>query len=172
MKISFEHFLSLVFLLCSLNVWAGGHHTPASMPKEFNTLKKLVGTWEGKNKMGDKEESMTVVYKLTSGGTAITETMMPGTDHEMITVYYKEGSSLGMTHYCALGNQPHMALEKATDNSLFFDMKKPVGISSLNESHMHSLKITMNDVNSITQEWTNFEDGKKAQSVVFNLKRK
>ena len=65
------------------------------MPKEFDTLKKLVGKWEGTSVMAGKEEKVSVVYELTSGGTAIAERLMPGTAHEMVSMYYSEGKNAG-----------------------------------------------------------------------------
>lgn len=161
--------LSLVFSQAGL---AGHDHEPPKMPKEFDTLKKLVGTWEGTTKMGDQDTQATVIYKLTSGGTAITEQMMPGTPQEMITVYHKEGKSLGMTHYCALGNQPHMQLKKADERSVAFEMQKPIGVTSMKESHMHAVTLTLEDENTLKQEWVNFEGGKKKELAVFTFKRK
>ena len=164
--------LSVLFCLSAAPAFAHPEHQAATMPKDFDTLKGLVGTWEGKGKMhGDKEENITTTYELTSGGTAIIEKLMPGTDHEMVTVYHKEGKSLAMTHYCAEGNQPHMVLKKATPTSLSFAMTKPQGVTSMKESHMHALTLTMPDADTLTEEWTHLADGKSGV-VAFNFKRK
>jgi hypothetical protein len=144
-----------------------------TMPKEFAEMKKLVGTWEGTADMGTgKPEPVKVIYELTSGGTAITEKLMPGTPHEMTTIYYSDGKSLAMTHYCATGNHPEMKLKKANTKGLEFEMTAPTGVASMNEMHMHALKLTLSDANTLKQEWTNFTDGKKAEVAVFNFKRK
>jgi len=167
-------FLTILALTFAPSAFAGMTHPAPTMPKSFDALKNLVGTWEGSSKMGDKVENVTVTYELTSGGTVIMERLMPGTPHEMVSVYHKEGKSLGMTHYCALGNQPHMKLKNsdATTMSFEMDMKTPVGITSPNEPHMHALKLTMADANSLNQEWTHYMNGKAGQSVVFAYKRK
>lgn len=164
---------SLVFLAATAALAHPGHDAP-TMPKEFDTLKKLVGSWEGTTKMDGKEEKATVNYTLTSGDTAIMEHLTPGDNpkHEMVSMYYKNGKTLGMTHYCAMGNQPHMVLKKATDNSLAFEMTKPEGVTSMNEPHMHALTITMLDPNTIKQEWVSYEDGKAKGTAVFTFKRK
>lgn len=149
------------------------HEYPAPvMPKEFDTLKKLVGTWEGTSKMGDKEMPVTVIYDLTSGGTAITEKTMVGTPHEMISVYHKEGKGLAMTHYCSIGNQPHMKLKKADDKSMSFEMTANTGLDNAKEPHMHALTLTLEDDNTLKQEWTHFEGGKAKGTATFTLKRK
>jgi hypothetical protein len=149
------------------------NHTPPVMPKEFDTLKGLVGTWVGTTDMGDgKQQAVTVVYELTSGGTALTEKLGPGTPMEMISVYHKEGKSLGMTHYCAVGNQPHMKLKKADAKSMAFEMVGNAGISSPKESHMHAVTLSIIDANTLKHEWVNYEDGKKKMTGVFTFKRK
>ena len=161
-------------ILCSLNALANpGQHPAPVMPKDFETLKKLVGTWEGKAKMhSDKEEDVTVVYELTSGGTAITEKLMPGTLNEMVSIYYKDGKSLAMTHYCAKGNHPEMKLKKSSDTAISFEMVGVKGISSAKEAHMHAITLSMPDANTLKQDWVNFQDGKKNMTAIFSFKRK
>jgi hypothetical protein len=162
----------LTVLLSPLAFAGPGTHEAVKIPKDFEAMKKLIGTWEGKSKMGEKEENIALTYELTSGGTAISEKLMAGTPHEMLTVYHKEKDSVGMTHFCAMGNQPHMNLKKATDKTFDFEVTKPVGISSLKESHMHSLLITMEDPNTLKQDWTNWTNGKPDQTMTLNFKRK
>ena len=48
------------------------------------------------------------VIKVTAGGSAVHETLFPGSAHEMVSVYHLDGADLVMTHFCALGNQPRM----------------------------------------------------------------
>lgn len=164
--------------LLSLRVWAGEKHDMSKMPEkkmpaEFDKLKSLVGTWTGKSKMhGDKEEKIKITYGLTAGGTAILERFMPGTPHEMATVYNVEDGKLCMTHYCMLGNAPKMRLKGSTDNSVSFEMKGKEGISSDKEMHMHALTITWKDANHISADWTSYMDGKAQPAHAFNLARK
>ncbi len=164
--------LALVACLFAAPALADKNHDHAApaMPKEFDTLKSLVGTWEGKPAEGHGDDMMTVTYELTSGGTAISEKMVAG-KMEMLTVYHMAGKKLGLTHFCAVGNSPRMMLKKATDNSLAFEMKGADGVGSMKENHMHALTLTMKDADNLTQEWTNMEKGKKTP-VVFTLTRK
>ena len=122
---------AVVLALALISTLVVAHEHPApTMPKEFDTLKGMVGTWEAVATKDGKEEKITVVYELTSNGTALTEKINAGKPDEMISVYHKEGKTLGMTHYCALGNQPHMKLKKASDNSMAFEMVGTTGIQS------------------------------------------
>jgi hypothetical protein len=167
----------LITAVTSVGVFAG---TPenSKQAQEFAKLTQLAGTWEGKMNEGkdkegkDKSEPTTVTYEVTSGGSVVLETISPGTPHEMVTIYHKEGDTLAMTHYCALGNRPHMDLKKADAKSLFFDMDGTNGITSANEPHMHSLKLTMKDNDHLKQEWDFYNEGKKTETSVFNLTRK
>lgn len=169
--------LSMMLLPMAQTAFAGENnekheHPPVVMPKQFETLKQLLGTWEGKSDMGQGEQTMRVVYELTSGGTAIIETLMPGTPHEMVSVYHKDGDSVAMTHYCALGNQPHMKLKQADDQHLTFEMDQPRGIASTDEAHMHGLTLTLKDKSTLQQDWVHYEKGKATQTVTFVLNRK
>lgn len=143
----------------------------AVMPKEFDSLKQLVGTWEGTTTMDGKETKVTVVYELTSAGTAVVEKLFKGTPEEMVSVYHKEGKSLGMTHYCGIGNQPHMRLKKSDSKMMAFEMVKTDGISSPKEDHMHAVTLTFNDADSMTETWSHYHDGASAGLVTFALKR-
>lgn len=165
--------LFMLLILCSSGIaCATPGHTGPAMPKDFEELKSLVGTWEGTSKMGgDKDIPVKVVYELTSGGTAITEKLMPGTPHEMLSIFHKEGSSVGMTHYCAMGNQPHLELSKSDGKTMVFVMNKPQGISSEKEMHMHQLTLTKLDKDTIRQEWVAYKDGKAEAPHVFTFKR-
>ena len=76
-----------------------------------------------------------------------------------------------MTHYCSLGNQPHMKLISSDGKVMAFEMDEPVGLQSENEAHMHAVTLTLKDDNSLQQRWTHYVDGKQAGSVTFELQR-
>jgi len=165
--------LPFLLTLSQLAFASPDHEHKPVMPKEFDYMKHLVGSWEGETDAGNgKKEPVTVVYELTSGGTALAEKLFPGTSHEMISIYHKEGKSLGMTHYCAIGNQPHMKLKKADAKMMTFEMEGVAGISSAKEPHMHAITLTFTDSDTLKQEWSNYEGGKKNATAVFNYKRK
>jgi hypothetical protein len=144
----------------------------AALPKEFDALKKLVGTWQGKSKMGDKEFPVTITYELTAGGSTILERLFPGTPHEMLSVYTAEGDKLVMTHYCALGNHPRMALKSATAKSVSFEMAGTEGIRSANDMHMHAMTVAWVDGDHIKETWVSWDKGAKKEEKVFELGRK
>jgi hypothetical protein len=85
----------------------------------LDRLKSLEGTWAGPavwDQGGKKGEvDFKLLYKTTSGGNAVMETMFPGTPGEMVTMYYLEGEALVLVHYCSAGNQPRMKFELSKD---------------------------------------------------------
>src|SRR5690349_23952665 len=90
---------------------------PASQPQpkpasaEFERMKSLVGTWQGKTDIGQGPVDLTVSYRLLAGGSVLEERVFAGTPHEMITMYYDRDGQLALTHYCMFGNRPGMLLK-------------------------------------------------------------
>ena len=157
-----------------MSVLSGEHSmpNPAAHSKDFETMKTFIGTWEGKGDMVKGSETIKVTYERTSAGNAILERLFPGTPHEMLTIYYDFNGKLNMTHYCSLGNRPHMELVNSTPGSLEFVLsEKDPGISSLKEMHMHSLRIVIDGKDSITHNWTLFDNGEKKSVEVIKLVR-
>ena len=133
----------------------------------------LAGEWVGKGTHGDAEHESRIVYKVTSGGSAVVETIDPDGDHEMITVIHKDGDSLLLTHYCMLGNQPQMrAKPKAADKKVAFEFVKATNLKSDKDMYMRSVTYTFVDKDTLEAEWTHYDDGKEAGKAIFKLKRK
>jgi hypothetical protein len=147
------------------------HHKAPKVSKAFESMKALVGSWEGTSMMGGKEMPVTVDYTLTSGGTTLIETLGKGTPHEMITVYSNRGDKVNATHYCMVGNQPEFKLKKSADNQFVFEMDGTKGLSDKSEMHMHGVTLTVAG-NKLKQDWTNYKDGKKAENAVFEFTKK
>ena len=174
MKRSIYALMVSVFLLLigSAIVLAGEHSLgPYSGSKGFERMKELVGVWEGTSNMGKGGEKVRVEYRLSSGGSSIVETFLPGTPHEMVSVYYDNKGQLTMTHYCALRNQPKMKLQKADGQNLNFVFVGGTNIDPKKDAYMHSLTISFVDKNRIIEKWTLFKEGKKQEESVFDLTR-
>ncbi len=136
----------------------------------FEKLKELVGTWE--TDKGDMQT--TIVYRLTAGGSALLETISPGTDHEMITLYTVDGEDLILTHYCVMGNQPRMKAEKS-DKADVIKFACTAGGGNMkceSDGHMHSAVFAFKDKDSFTSEWTMRKGGKDGGTYKFELRRK
>ncbi len=150
----------------------GDHHMgPVTGSKELEKLKTLAGTWQGTTVMEGKEMPVTVTYKTSSNGSIVVETLFPGTPHEMVSVYYDQNGKLGMTHYCALSNQPHMTLDKSSDSEIDLVFANGTNLDPAKGLYMHDVSFDFKDNNSMVQEWTSFENGKEKEVATFTLTR-
>ena len=162
----------LVVALFTTAAFASPDHHPApTVSPTFQSMKALVGTWEGMNQVEGGMQPTKVTYELTSGGTALIEKLMPGTPEEMITMYASNGGQVSMIHYCVLGNQPQMKLKKATGSTFQFELDGTKGIADKNAEHMHALTITL-DGKNLKHEWINYRDGKQSEVASFAFKKK
>jgi hypothetical protein len=172
--------VSCLVLLAAFVVAAKAADDKKEKPKEsaadarFECFKQLAGEWVGKNPMPDaKDKELHVTYKVTSGGSAVVETIMPGTDHEMVTVITKDGDDLSLTHYCMLGNQPHMkAPGKGDTDKVAFKFVSCGNLKSDKEMHMHEVTFVFVDKDTLKAEWAHWMDGKEGGKATFEMKRK
>lgn len=158
-------------VMCVTVAIAANTNTATVKGPDFEALKKMAGEWQLDDPKG--QMNGTVRYQVTSAGTAVVETMAPGTPHEMVTVYTREGHNVAATHYCGMGNQPHlMSKPAAAANQLYLDFVSGGNMKSVKEPHMHSLTLTFVDDNHVKQEWQSYANGKPGDTTVFNLTRK
>lgn len=138
---------------------------------EFERMKTLVGTWEGKADLGQGPIDMSVQYRLLAGGSVLEERVFAGTPNEMVTMYYDQANKLAMTHYCVMGNRPGMRLKSSDSKTIRFDFDKTCGIDAAKESHMHALTIQFDDADTITTSCQSIMDGKAMEAHPTTLKR-
>ena len=156
-------FVVLLGLIGPLAAGSGEQQTGSvTHSRDFEKMKELAGVWEGTTDMGNGVVSIKATYELTSAGNAIVERLFVGLPHEMVTVNNDYNGKLAMTHYCSLGNQPHMELMNPDKtNMLFVLSKKNPNLSSVKETHMHSLNISFDTNDTMTHTWSLYEKGKK-----------
>ena len=136
---------------------------------QFDKFKALAGDWA----VSGGDGSVAVNYRLTAAGTAVVETLMVGTQHEMVTVYTVDKGDLALTHYCAQGNQPHMKAGHGGEaNVVAFKFDGGGNIKSSKEGHMHEATFTFTDADHITSTWQYYKDGKPGEKAEFKLVRK
>ena len=152
--------------------WAGQGRLTRTPSAEFQRVAQLAGTWSGTGLMDGQESAMTIDYRVTSGGSAVVETLFPGTDHEMVSIYHDEGGRLATTHYCALGNQPHLVLTESAPDHLTFTLAPDSGRDAAHEPHMHALTLAWPGPNQLTQTWISYQAGQPQPPDVFTLTRK
>jgi hypothetical protein len=100
--------MTLMLILATVATAGEKHHKAAKVDSPaFEQFKQLAGEWVGaSDKPG--HEGGGAVFKVTSAGSAVEETMMPGTPYEMVNMIHPDGEDIVLTHYCAEGNQPEM----------------------------------------------------------------
>jgi hypothetical protein len=145
---------------------------PVSAQATFDRLKTLAGEWRGTIGERGTGQPAAVSYRLIANGSALVETILAGTPQEMITVYHPDRDKLVVTHYCAAGNQPKLALtKKSTPEVLDFDFVSGSNMKSKNDEHMHALRIRFEGANAIVTEWDGFKGGRKTSTMKFFLTR-
>jgi len=132
----------------------------------LDKLKALSGTWAAD--AADGKPAMSITFRPTSNGSAVIETMSPGTPMEMINMYTADGETILMTHYCAMGNQPRMKLEPSAGKTMKFTFVDGGNIKSRNDAHMDSVAITV-DGDKLTEDWSSVMDGKEMEKATFSL---
>jgi hypothetical protein len=156
-----------------LAAWQDKHRSAANTSEGLERFKQLAGDWTGTMKGDGQTFPVHVTYKVTSAGSAVVETMGPGTDHEMVTVIHADGKDLVLTHYCAAGNQPRMRAAVKGDGKTFdFQFVGATNLKSDKDMHMRSVVYTIVDHDTLRADWTNFINGTKGGTAAFELKRK
>src|SRR5579883_298113 len=146
----------------------------------FARLKNLAGTWKGQILSAHKQEHAdthapepTATYRLTGAGSALVETQFPGTGHEMVSVYHLDGEDLCMTHYCAVGNQPRVKLDRVHSRAdhLIFVFDGGTNLNPKKDMHIHGLEVTFHPDGRVTSAWEGYQGGKPAGTTSFVMTR-
>ncbi len=134
----------------------------------FERLKTLAGHWSGTM----EGQAYSLDYRVASGGSVVMATLFPGTDHEMITMFYLDGDELVATHYCSGGNQPHMRFDAAASSSDELRFAFVGGTNMMpNDPHIHEGLVRIGADGKLHEEWAAFAGGQKADTKVFDLTR-
>ena len=143
----------------------------------FASIKKLEGRWKGPSPMKGMPPGNTV-FRVTAGGSAVQETILPGTKMEMLSIYHMDKGNLLMTHYCAIGNQPRMKLNTRTSTAseLVFDFAGGTNLNPRRDMHMHSQRIILPRPSKagpqkLTTSGTSWEGGKEKDGCKITMTR-
>lgn len=135
-------------------------------------IKGMVGDWVAVGEDGLPGEQIVSTSRVTAGGFAVIETVFPGTEHEMVTVYYMDGEDLVLTHYCVAGNQPHMrARRDSPTGSVVFECQGGANINTVEDAHMHSAVIHIQDKDHMHTVWSMFAGTESTYTADFTLVR-
>ncbi|MFT5199217.1 MAG: hypothetical protein ACI87O_001881 [Planctomycetota bacterium] len=130
----------------------------------FGTVAALEGNWSS-------DDGGTSQFEVTSGGSAVREITFAGQPHEMTNMYTLDGNGLNMTHYCAVGNQPHMRATTLKDSSLVFSRTGVTGRQNAEENYMGAMTLTIVDADTIQQTWTSYQGDQAGEQMIFTFMR-
>lgn len=155
-------FLGLGTLVTSL--------TPPEEKIGLEALDGFVGTWVVADEDGKPTDEVLSIVRSTASGSVLMETLFPGADHEMITMYYTKNDQLMLTHYCGCTNHPIMAASKDEEGNLRFDcIGKGENFDVCADTpHMHDAVIRR-DGNKIHSTWRMLENGEVGHVADFHL---
>src|SRR6516164_8827081 len=138
--------------------------------QRFEALKGLAGDWVEVDKDGKPTDKVVSSIRVTSGGNTVQETLFPGSDKEMITMYHLDGADLVLTHYCSLGNQPRMRAEPGKEaNKIAFKFTGATNLKSSDDHHINQATLTIVDKDHFKAEWASCKDGKACHQVTLDL---
>jgi hypothetical protein len=140
----------------------------ANSSDAFEAFKKLPGSWVAETGTGQVQAD----YRLTSGGSAIEETLFSGTDHEMVSIIHRDGDGLVLTHYCSAGNQPRLRAVEAGAHGADFAFADATNLKSLDDEHIHGARFQFEDPDHFTAIWRGWKDGKEQEHLVLHFARK
>ena len=170
--------LSALFLIISPNAFAEtvtiGDVEMGDDAKSaaFEQVKKKLGKWEGTMTQGltGAVFDVSYVFRLTSGGNTITETLVED-GVEMLTTYSDDDGELVIKHYCGLGTEPIFEVDQLSAKILSIKLdNSKTDLHSEHESFVTNMKWTMNSKDSMSFENTVMLDGEPTTNKAY-LKR-
>lgn len=136
----------------------------------FDRLKTLVGEWDV---TAPDAKPFVSSFRLVSNDTALEETFQNEKDRQMVTLYTADGERVALTHYCSIGNQPHMETPAVSSsaNEFAFGFVSATNLASADDMHMHQMTLKIEDADHFTETWTMHMNGKE-QTMTFQFTRK
>ncbi len=150
----------------------GERKAPMDARAAFERLKGLTGSWKVADE-GQGGDPSTVTDHVTAAGSAVVETLFPGTDHERVPVDHMDGDDLRMTHDRAAGNQPRFKLDRtaSSPDDLRFVFDGGTNLDPARDLHVHEGRLDFKDGGRVEGVWAAFKDGKPAGSHSFLLEK-
>jgi len=117
----------------------------------FETFKGFEGKWAIRS--GQKTLPFEMTYESGSKGSIVTEQF-----GKELSVFYRDGQSLLMTHFCNAGNQPRLRLREDTRPGVFeFQMFDITNLQNADADHVEKVVYKIVDDKTIDLEivWKN-----------------
>jgi len=152
---------------------SGTRAAAVSVPA-LELVRELAGTWVELGEDGEPSGEVVSRFAVTAGGSAVLETLFPGTPKEMVSMYHAEEGALVLTHYCVMGNHPRMraTVDATTGDLVFTCTGEGLNFRSCAEvHHMHEGRLHRLGEDRIDSTWTPWEDGRPSEPHTFRLER-
>ena len=139
----------------------------------FQFLQTLAGDWDRSGGHDHGDNSSLNTFRVSGAGSAIVETIFPGQESEMVTVYHRNGDDLLLTHYCALHNAPVMKFQKSDKpGEIKFVFHGGTNFDPKVNMHVHEGTLRIKNSDTVESSFLTFDDGKPGATVSSVLKRK
>jgi hypothetical protein len=146
------------------------HTSKVTGTPQWETIKSLVGEWEGYTTKDGKKMPTHITIRMTGDGSAVMHWIDADTPHEMVTMFYMDKDSLLATHFCSGHNQPRFrAVPSAVANPVGFEFMDGTNIRP-GDAYMSRLVVTLLDRDHHDESW-GFEAAGKIQTATFHLTR-
>ena len=126
----------IALILSAISIAAAA---PAKTDAAFDAFKHLQGKWAIQSE--GKTLSFEMTYDIGSNGSIVTEQF-----GKELSVIYRDGAELLMTHYCNRGSAPRLRLKPAGQpGTLEFDMFDITNLASADAPHVDKVIYRMVD---------------------------
>jgi hypothetical protein len=130
-------FVAPVLAACSTSARAQSSALPPD--QAFQSLKALVGDWQGRTEGG---RMVLVNYRPIALDSALVETWTMSPTRNSMTVYHMDGDALMATHYCPQGNQPRLQYRpELSGQRLEFRFRDATNLQNSAAAHQHAFWI-------------------------------
>ena len=148
----------LLFLMLAASAAIGSSETA------FETFKGFAGKWAIRS--GQKTLPIETTYESGSKDSIVTEQF-----GKELSVFYRDGQRLLMTHFCNAGNQPRLQLRGNTQPGVFeFQMFDITNLPSADADHVETVIYRVVDDKTIDLEIV-WQHGKSEESEKYTLTR-
>ena len=133
----------IALILSAISIAAAA---PAKTDAAFDAFKHLQGKWAIQSE--GKTLSFEMTYDIGSNGSIVTEQF-----GKELSVIYRDGAELLMTHYCNRGSAPRLRLKPAGQPGTFeFDMFDITNLASADAPHLDKVIYRMIDEKKLDLE--------------------
>jgi hypothetical protein len=152
------------------------HPNVSESKAAFERIKTLAGNWSGHGNEGPEMTNVTAHYEVTSAGTAVQETLFPGTTHEMVSMYFLDKGKLKLTHFSSSGNQPTLvAVPQGAQNmdvaKVKFIFEHGTNMPNTKVEHVQAAELDFQGKDHLVTRRTYAMEGKVEHEATYQLER-